>query len=143
MVDEDAHEDWQDDLADLHEDICQAIGEANMFFVPSTRGNNCHVKIDYRGHTYHEYNEALDKLQRLLKQLTASRKCVVEVKGKVGNRQHYGTQAKLPCYGVWNEQRLQEFMDTPIKPFAWLLDIIKRLESRVLHFPRKLIYPPR
>jgi hypothetical protein len=91
--------------------------------------------VDYRGHGFQDYNDALDKLQTLLKRHTATRKCLVEVKGKAGNQEHYGTLAKLPCYGRWDEGRLQDFMDTPVHPFSWLQERIDRLELRLAEKP--------
>jgi hypothetical protein len=130
MIDGDAHEEWQDDLDDLQRDVCRALGKENLFLVPSSRGFNAHVKIDYSGHSVDEYNEALARLQRLLKQQTAHRKCCVEVKGKAGDRSHYGTLAKLPCYGPWSFERLAEFERLPVKPFSWLLGVISALEEK-------------
>jgi hypothetical protein len=91
--------------------------------------------VDYRGHGFQDYNDALDKLQTLLKRHTATRRCLVEVKGKAGNQEHYGTLAKLPCYARWDEGRLQDFLDTPVRPLSWLLERIDRLELRLAEKP--------
>jgi hypothetical protein len=131
MVDEDAHEDWQDDVDDLHRDVCRLLGADNLFVVKSARGINSHLKIDFGGHTTLQLNDLLRRLQACLKKQTVHRRSVVEVKGKAGvDRSDYGTLAKLPCYGEWTEQRLAEFQAAPVKTFAWLKALVEDMEKR-------------
>jgi hypothetical protein len=132
MADEDAHN-GEPDLAELHQDMVEDLG-SDFFFVPSTRGNNLHFKIDYRSHGVEEYREALGKLDHLVKELAQlrGRQAVPEIKAKPGNRTYYGTLAKLPCFGNWSEERLEEWLRLPVKTFAWLEKTIERLETKVL-----------
>jgi hypothetical protein len=135
MVDLDCHEDWQDDLAAMYEDVRLVLGEGTFFFVKSSRGLNLHVKLDYHTRTPAEVNDALDKLQTLLKQYTARRKCAVEVKGKIATGDNKGTLAKLPCYGSWTEADLVRFQCQDPVSWVWLQDLIRRLQAKVQEQP--------
>jgi hypothetical protein len=130
-ADVDAHEDWQTDADETAEDVTDALGLANLFPVTSTRGWNLFLKVDYRGHTVREYNGLAERLGKVLKRLTAHRKCAVEVKGKARDGDTNGTLAKLPCYGPWDYLRLEEFIDTPVLTFDWLQTRVAQLETRL------------
>ena len=137
MVDEDAHEDWQTDLDALHQDMLEVFGP-DGFFVTSTGGNNYHFKLDFAGHSWKQVNELLGRLDQLVKRLAQQRgrQCVPEIKGKPSaDRQHYGTLAKLPCFGHWSEERLEEFLRLPVKSFAWLTGVVEKLEAKVQPAP--------
>ena len=130
-IDLDAHEPWQDDLDAIRQDVLDLLGAANLFESPSDRGLHLYLKVDYRGGAVQDFNAALDRLQAVLKKLTARRQCVVEVQGKAGDRDKNGTLGKLPCTGRWDYQRLHDFEDTPVRPLPWLLERLAALEAKV------------
>jgi hypothetical protein len=132
----DQHEpEWQDDLDETVEQVTDLLGPANVFTSASDRGAHTYLKIDYRGHTVTEFNQALRRLEKVVKQLTATRKCVVELKGTAGDRGSNGTLVRLPCGKGWDERRLQEFIDTPVLTYDWLLERCLRLEQRLAGRP--------
>jgi hypothetical protein len=64
------------------------LGLANLFPAASPRGYHYYLKINYEGFGFGDFNDALDRPQAALKKLTGRRKCVVECKGKAGNKEH-------------------------------------------------------
>lgn len=141
MIDVDAHESWQTDAWETVQQIVQLLGAENCFVVESTRGYNVFVKWEYlepRPFTvfgvtiWRKANKTLSALQSALKRFTAHRLSCVEVKGTISiSRQHYGSLAKLPCYGAWSEDRLREFRDLPVINTAWIKRKIARIEEEV------------
>jgi hypothetical protein len=128
MADLDAHEPWQDDMQEMYDDVTGLLGLAHLFPVRSTRGWNLHMKVDYRGHGVEKYRQTLGRLEKALRNATASRKCVVEVKGLPHVGDINGILAKLPCYGGWTWERLHEFEDTPTVTLDWLLARVEQIE---------------
>jgi hypothetical protein len=139
MIDVDAHEPWQTDARETADQVVALLGPENCFVVESTRGYNIFVKWLYRETTpfqvwgvlaWTKANKTILALQSALKRFTARRLSCVEVKGTITiSNQHYGSLAKLPCYGAWSEDRLREFRDLPVVDAVWLEDKIKQLNQ--------------
>lgn len=139
-LDIDAHEDWQDDLEETTAVVTSAIGANNIFPVASTRGNNLKMKLAYGDTPITEVNAALDKLDSVLKKLTAHNKCLVEVKGKIGTgkkKGQRGTQAKLVCYGAWSWEHLEKYKALRVVSLAWIKDVTRQIEERAGSQPAK------
>lgn len=139
MIDVDAHEPWQTDARETMLQIVDLLGPENCFVVESTRGYNVFVKWEYRKpqpfqvwrpSDWKEANKTISALQAVLKRATADRLSCVEVKGTITvSSRHYGSLAKLPCYGVWSEDRLREFRDLPVVDTAWMQAQIEKLNQ--------------
>jgi hypothetical protein len=95
------------------------------------------VKIDYRGHGWRRYNQVLGQLDQALKEylLRRGRACTVEIKGQVGDKEHYGKLARLPVRSDWDETALSEFESTPTHKMSWLLGRLAGVEHRVAALP--------
>ena len=53
-----------------------------------------------------------------------------EVKGTITlDDSHYGSLAKLPCFGAWDEDRLAAFVATPPRRLDWLIRKTAELEK--------------
>jgi hypothetical protein len=139
MLDVDAHEPWQTDARETMLQIVDLLGPENCFVVESTRGFNIFIKWEYkkpqsfqvwRASDWKEANKTLSALQSALKRATAHRLSCVEVKGTITvSSLHYGSLAKLPCYGAWSKDRLREFRDLPVVNTAWMQAQIEKLNQ--------------
>jgi hypothetical protein len=131
MVDIDAHN-GETDLAESFCDIITIIGKENCFPEMSERGGHAFILLDCQGKSSEEVNQLADQLQARLKNALAHRQCAVEVRGKirVGNdKGEAGTLARLPVREDWSEDRLQEFIRTPVKTYSWLQELVALLPN--------------
>jgi hypothetical protein len=139
MIDVDAHESWQTDARETLDQVVELLGADKCFVVESTRGYNVFVKWQYLEpkpfmvfgvETWRRANKTISGLQSALKAFTAHRLSCVEVKGTIStSSQHYGSLAKLPCYGAWSEDHLREFCDLPVVDTAWMQAKIEMLKQ--------------
>lgn len=139
MIDIDAHEPWQTDAKETMLQVVDILGADKCFVVESTRGYNIFVKWRYleladfmifRPSAWQQANRTILSLQSALKRHTAHSLSCVEVKGTISvSSEHYGSLAKLPCFGTWTEARLNEFRNLPILDSPWLESKIQQIEK--------------
>jgi hypothetical protein len=140
MVDVDAHTDEQDDPDRTCKLICDFLGDC-VFVVRSSRGYNLFLKIHYGGLGWEDYNKGVKEFEARLKAYCRANgcKCGVEVKGTITvDDSHYGSLAKLPCYGPWDEERLAAFVATPPRRVDWLTRKTAELETATPKGPPKV-----
>jgi hypothetical protein len=132
-VDIDAHRPWQIDVEHVLAVVKDFLGEENLFVVPSDRGYHAELKIDYAGLTWKQANAVFKQFGAALHEYAKGKGCLcdIEIKGTITESDdHYGTLAKLPCYGEWTERRLAEYERLPVKSVKWLQAAIPALWER-------------
>jgi len=137
MLDGDAHKLWQADAPYAAKLLTDVLGDTNIFHVDSTRGFNQHLKLDYGNESWRMVNIRLKEFGDACHLFLKSQGILtdLEVKGTISlatarfPREPFGTLAKLPCYGEWNVERLEEFQNTQVVTLNWIINKTRELRS--------------
>lgn len=137
MLDGDAHKPWQTDSALAAQLLTDVLGGKNLFHVESARGFNDHLKLDYGGEAWRMVNIRLKEFGDACHLFLKSQGILsdLEVKGLISlatarfPQEPFGTLAKLPCYGDWSFDRLEQFKDTQIVTLNWIINRTRELRS--------------
>ncbi len=122
-LDYDDHHSFQTDSTEACRLITAFLGDRNLFMVQSARGINQHIKVTYGETQWAAVNRAILDFGIAANRYVKARGiwCDVETKGTISiSDDNYGTLAKLPCYGEWSFERLEEFKATPEQTLGWL-----------------------
>ena len=122
-LDYDDHYTFQTDSNKACKLLTAFLGEKNLFTVQSQRGINQHIKVYYGGTRWAAVNRAILDLGRAANRYVKARGifCDVETKGTIQtDDRNYGSLAKLPCFGDWTFEKLDQFKATPEKTLGWL-----------------------
>jgi hypothetical protein len=137
MLDGDAHKPWQIDAPRASRLLADVLGVRNLFHVDSARGFNDHLKLDYHPEPWAWVNMRLKEFGDACHLFLKSQGVLtdLEVKGLIclATARHpeepFGTLAKLPCYGDWSFQRLEEFKNTQVVSLNWIINRTRELRS--------------
>jgi hypothetical protein len=137
MLDGDAHKSWQDDAPRAAQLLSDVLGASNLFHVESSRGFNDHVKLAYDGESWAWVNSRLKDFGNACHLFLKSQGILadLEVKGTISlataryPQEPFGTLAKLPCFGDWSFQRVEEFKDTGVVTLNWKMNRTRELRS--------------
>lgn len=122
-LDYDDHYTFQTDSSEACRLLTAFLGERNLFTVQSARGINQHLKLNYGGERWADVNRAILDFGTAANRYVKARGvwCDVETKGTIqAGDCDFALLAKLPCYGGWSFERLEEFKATPEETMGWL-----------------------
>jgi len=122
-LDYDDHHTFQTDSTEACRLLTAFLGERNLFRVQSARGINQHLKLNYDQTPWKAVNRAILDFGIAANRFVKAHGiwCDVETKGTISTTDDdYGMLAKLPCYGGWSSERLDEFKATPEQTIGWL-----------------------
>lgn len=115
-LDYDDHHTFQTDSDEACRLLTAFLGDGNLFTVQSLRGINQHIKLNYGQTRWEVVNQAILDFGVAANRYCKARGvfCDVETKGTISKGDDdYGALAKLPCYGGWSFEKLEEFKATP------------------------------